>query len=374
MNDTPLNKTALFDEHDALGAHFTDFGGWSMPLRYGSELDEHRAVRERAGIFDLSHMGEIRVQGPESGALLDYAFTGGLSTLAVGAAKYSLMLTPEGGVIDDVIIYHTAHDDYLVVPNAANTAVVLSELQSRSAGFDAGVTDVSDETVLIAVQGPAALRALKIVGVDPTLLHTMPGYHAQHTSLRLSAAGSQEVQVLLARTGYTGEDGFEIYIDREHGPALWRQLLQVESVSPAGLAARDSLRLEAGYPLYGNELNRDVTPLEAGLRFALTRDHDFVGRAALDEQTPQRVLVGLRGESRRAGRSGYPVLKDGVEIGIVTSGQPSPTLGVPIALAYIDRDYASTGTSCDIDVRGTPQPFTVVKRPFYTRETPKGTP
>ncbi|WP_287901728.1 glycine cleavage system aminomethyltransferase GcvT [Arthrobacter sp.] len=370
------NHTALYAEHEKLGASFTDFGGWQMPLKYGSELAEHHAVRQAAGLFDLSHMGEVWVEGPGAGAFLDYALVGKLSAIAQGKAKYSLICQEDGGIIDDLIVYRRGEDKFLVVPNAGNAPVVAEELQQRAEGFDVTVTNASADISLIAVQGPNA---------EAILLTLVPeDEHETVTGLKYYAAVEVTINgesLLLARTGYTGEDGFEIFVANGSAPALWQALLAAgegHGLVPAGLASRDSLRLEAGMPLYGNELSREGTPFAAGLGPVValkSKDGDFVGRFALEAAkengagtTSGRRLVGLKGLGRRAGRSHYNVLKDGVVVGEVTSGQPSPTLGYPVALAYVDVAYTEPGTALDIDLRGKAEPFEVVSLPFYKRE------
>ncbi|MFJ6027600.1 glycine cleavage system aminomethyltransferase GcvT [Pseudarthrobacter sp. NPDC092424] len=370
--------TALYDEHKKAGASFTDFGGWQMPLKYESELAEHRAVRNAAGLFDLSHMGEVWVTGPDAAAFLDYALAGKLSAVAVGKAKYSLICQEDGGIIDDLISYRRAEDRYLVVPNAGNAAVVAAALAERAANFDVTVEDVSAETSLIAVQGPSAEAILlTLVPADQHSLVTELKYYA---AVEVGMAVNGTVRdLLLARTGYTGEDGFEIYVPNAQASALWDALLETgkdQGLIPAGLASRDSLRLEAGMPLYGNELSREGNPYAAGLGpvVSLAKESDFVGKAALAElkaagagSTTGRRLVGLKGLGRRAGRAHYPVMKDGNVVGEVTSGQPSPTLGYPVAMAYVDVEHSEVGTALDIDLRGKAEPFEVVALPFYKR-------
>jgi aminomethyltransferase len=370
--------TALYEQHKIAGASFTDFGGWQMPLKYSSELAEHHAVRNAAGLFDLSHMGEVWVTGPDAGAFLDYALAGKLSAVAVGKAKYSLICQEDGGIIDDLISYRRGEEKYLVVPNAGNAPVVAAALAERAANFDVTVEDVSAETSLIAVQGPnAEAILLTLVPAEQHALVTELKYYAA-VEVGITVNGTVQ-ELLLARTGYTGEDGFEIYIPNEDAAGLWDALLEVGSghgLIPAGLACRDSLRLEAGMPLYGNELSREGNPYAAGLGpvVSLRKESDFVGKAALAElkelgagSTSGRKLVGLKGLGRRAGRSHYPVLKNGNVVGEVTSGQPSPTLGYPIALAYVDVEHSEPGTALDIDLRGKPEPFEVVALPFYKR-------
>ncbi|EMY34726.1 glycine cleavage system aminomethyltransferase T [Arthrobacter crystallopoietes BAB-32] len=366
--------TALYEEHQKLGASFTDFGGWQMPLKYDSELAEHHAVRKTAGLFDLSHMGEVWVTGPEAGKFLDFALVGKLSAVAVGKAKYSLICNEDGGIIDDLISYRRAEDRFLVVPNAGNADAVFEALSERAKGFDVEVENASAATSLAAVQGPNSVEILLqlVPAAEAATVTDMKYYAADEVTFTISGA---PVKLLLARTGYTGEDGFEIYVPNEHAVSLWTALLEAgkaHGLVPAGLACRDSLRLEAGMPLYGNELSLEVSPYDAGLGpvVALKKEGEFVGRSALEaqkEKGSQRKLVGLKGLGRRAGRSHYPVLKDGRQVGEVTSGQPSPTLGYPVALAYVDVEFTEPGTQLDVDLRGKPEPFEVVSLPFYKR-------
>ncbi|MDR6509021.1 glycine cleavage system aminomethyltransferase GcvT [Arthrobacter oryzae] len=373
------NYTALYEQHKKAGASFTDFGGWQMPLKYDSELAEHHAVRNAAGLFDLSHMGEVWVTGPDAAAFLDYALVGKLSAIAVGKAKYSLICNTDGGIIDDLISYRRADDKYLVVPNAGNASVVAAALVERAANFDVVVEDASAETSLIAVQGPnAEAILLTLVPAEQHSLVTELKYYAA-VEVGLTVNGTVQ-DLLLARTGYTGEDGFEIYIPNLDAPGLWDALLEIgedHGLIPAGLACRDSLRLEAGMPLYGNELSRHVNAYAAGLGpvVSLAKESDFVGRNALTAikaagvgSTIGQKLVGLKGLGRRAARAHYSILKNGTLIGEVTSGQPSPTLGYPVALAYVDVEHAEPGTLVDVDLRGKPEPFEVVALPFYKRQ------
>ena len=380
---TPDRLSPLHEEHVALGASLTSFAGWQMPLRYSSDLAEHMAVRTAAGLFDLSHMAEIAVTGTDAGAFLDRALVGQASAIRLLGAKYTMICAPDGGVVDDLVVYHLDADRFLVVANASNHDPVLAALQERAAGLDVTVDDQSATTALVAVQGPRALEIVLAAGVElPDDEITGLRYYA---CLPFTYAGRP---ALLARTGYTGEDGFEFYVTAEDAPTLWRRLLEVGTplgLVPAGLAARDSLRLEAGMPLYGNELDRTTTPHDAGLGrvVALGKtgpDGDpvpFVGREALEARAasePTRVLVGLAGLGRRAARHGYPVLAgpsgtaaaDQV-VGTVTSGAPSPTLGHPIAMAYVHPSAAAVGTELAVDVRGRREPVRVVALPFYRR-------
>lgn len=357
----------LHDVHKELGASFTDFAGWEMPLRYGSELAEHRAVREAAGIFDLSHMGEIELTGPEAARALDYALVGYLSAVKVGRARYTVICDADGGVLDDLVVYRLGEDHFLVVANASNAAVVARELTERATGFTVEVADKSLDCALIAVQGP---RARDIIGaVCAADLGALPYYGSTPATI----AGHD---VLLARTGYTGEDGFEVYAESPHAVEVWRTLTEAgggHGLSPAGLACRDTLRLEAGMALYGNELTVETNPFEAGLGRVVKLDKpaDFVGRAALEARKAAGVksaLVGLVGTGRRAPRHGYPVLnEDGIEVGTVTSGALSPTLGYPIAMAYVAVEHSEPGGKLAVDIRGTVVHVEVVKPPFYKR-------
>lgn len=352
--------------HAESGALFTDFAGWRMPMRYGSELAEHHVVREAAGLFDLSHMGEIEVSGPEAARMLDFALVGRLSAVPVGRARYTMLCHDNGGVLDDLVVYRLAETRYMVVANAANTGIVHILLRDRAHGFAVEVTDRSADFALIAVQGP---RAAAIVGAVTDADLAELKYYAS-TPAHIGGA-----EVLLARTGYTGEDGFEVYCRPEHAVEIWRGLVAAgapHGLLPAGLACRDTLRLEAGMPLYGNELHVGVTPFDVGLDRVVKFDKPgtFVGRTALaarSEAAAERILVGLEGTGRRAGRHGYPVLDGESEVGVVTSGALSPTLGHPIAMAMVDRGLAAPGTALSIDVRGRCEPVTVAALPFYRR-------
>jgi aminomethyltransferase len=356
-----LRRTPLTGVHERLGATLTGFAGWLMPLRYGSETAEHNAVRTAAGLFDLSHMGEILVGQP--------------STLAPGRARYTMICAPDGGILDDLIVYRLADDGFLVVANAANTDVVAKALTDRSGG-GAQVADRTDEYALIALQGPNAASILTPL-TDADL-----GAVKYYASYPATVAGRE---VLLARTGYTGEDGFELFTAPQDAEAIWAALTEAgagHGLLPAGLAARDTLRLEAGMPLYGNELGPDLTPFDAGLGRVVKLDKpgDFVGRAALEERAaaaPQRELVGLVSRSRRVPRHGYGVLWDQAACGTVTSGAPSPTLGRPIAMAYVEPGVALQARQAEredgepsrlaVDVRGNAEPADLVPLPFYRR-------
>jgi len=368
----------LHDLHVQLGASFTDFAGWQMPVRYDSDLAEHHAVRERVGMFDISHMAEISVTGPQAGEFLDFAVAGKMSALALGQAKYTLLLTEAGTVIDDLIIYRLGEEHWLVVANAGNRFAALDALTARTQGFSVDVIDQSDETAMIAVQGPRARAVLEsTVGLQlaPAAADRTEStlgelkYYSTLPALFLSHP------VLIARTGYTGEDGFELYIDATVAAQLWTAIAEAgeaHGIVPCGLACRDTLRLEAGMPLYGHELTLDIRPAQAGLGkvVALSKEGDFVGRRASEVELPADapVLVGLVGEGKRAARADYELFAGDESVGVVTSGALSPTLGYPIALAYVHPAHCAVGHVIDVDVRGTRIPFTVSPLPFYRRK------
>ena len=354
-------RTPLYEEHKSLGATFTDFGGWDMPVRYGSDLDEHHAVRNSAGVFDISHMSEFSIVGDDAAKFLDYCVVTQVSKLAVGKAKYTMICQEDGGVIDDLIVYRLHEHDFLIIANAANRTAVSQALNEREKNFSVQVTDNSDDTALLAIQGPKAAEILQTL----TTTDLAP--------LRYYSIASAEVAgltALLARTGYTGEDGFEILVQNRDAVTLWRALLATGEVTPCGLASRDTLRLEAGMPLYGHELNLETTPYSAQLGRIINLDRDdFVGRAALSNPTPGPRLYALKGEGKRAARAGYEVFLPGSAepLGEITSGVLSPTLGYPIGFAYLSGEV-ETGTTLEADVRGTRVGYEVVKTPFYRRE------
>ncbi|MFD5077245.1 glycine cleavage system aminomethyltransferase GcvT [Streptomyces sp. NPDC058371] len=371
MSSNTPRHTALDALHRSLGATMTDFAGWDMPLRYGSERDEHLAVRTRAGLFDLSHMGEITVTGAQAAELLNFALVGNIASVGVGRARYTMICRADGGILDDLIVYRLQEHAYMVVANASNAQVVLDALTERAAGFDAEVRDDRDAYALIAVQGPESpgiLKSLTDADLDGLKYYAgLPG----------TVAG---VPALIARTGYTGEDGFELFVAPADAEKVWQALTEAGApvgLVPCGLSCRDTLRLEAGMPLYGHELTTALTPFDAGLGRVVKfeKEGDFVGREALSEaadrarENPPRVLVGLVAEGRRVPRAGYQVVADGKVVGEVTSGAPSPTLGKPIAMAYVDAAHAAPGsTGVGVDIRGSHEPYEVVALPFYKRQ------
>jgi len=363
---TVIHETPLANRHEALGARIIDFAGWRMPVQYGSILDEHRSVRERVGLFDLSHMGELLVEGPGAGDALARALVSNPPMLSVGRAHYSMICAPDGGILDDLIVYRLAEDRYMVVANAANAQVVSDALAERIEGSRAVLDDQSLATGLVAVQGPRSVDVLApLTDVDLSALR----YYG------IADGAVAGIPAHVARTGYTGEDGFEVFVETARTRALWDALLErvrAEGGGPVGLGARDTLRLEAGMPLYGNELDETTTPYDAGLGRVVKLDKpiDFVGRTALERVAadgPKRRLVGLIVEGRGIARHGYRVHREDRRTGVVTSGTQSPTLGVPIAMAYVAPGDAEPGTMVDIEIRDARIPARVVPLPFYRR-------
>ena len=366
-HEAPL-ATPLAGRHEALGARIVEFGGWLMPLQYTGILEEHRAVRSRAGLFDLSHMGELFVEGPEAAASLGSALTTDPASLKVGRAQYSMICFPDGGILDDLIVYRLADERFMVVANASNAGAVSDALAERLAGFGVVLDDRSLATALVAIQGPRALEILApLTNVAPDGLH----YYG------IAEGNVAGVAAMVARTGYTGEDGFEIFVDVANAGRIWDVLMETgesAGVVPVGLGARDTLRLEAGMPLYGNELGPDTTPFEAGLGRVvhLEKSGDFVGREALEKAAtdgPRKQLVGLIVRGRGIARHGYEVFAGDHRVGVVTSGTLSPTLGEPIAMAYVTPSEAGPGTILAVRIRDQRVAAEVVPLPFYRRTT-----
>ncbi len=360
--------TPLLDRHESLGARMVEFAGWQMPIQYRGILEEHRAVRSAAGLFDLSHMGELVVEGPEAGAGLASALVSDPPSLAVGRAQYSMICAPDGGILDDLIVYRLADDRFMVVANASNAVVVSDTLAERFGKRRAVLDDQSLATGLIAVQGP---RSQEILGPLTALDLGAIRYYG---TVEGAVAG---IPAQVARTGYTGEDGFELFVDADRACDVWDALLATggpQGLVPVGLGARDTLRLEAGMPLYGNELDRTTNPFEAGLGKVVKLDKkgDFIGRAALERVARDGVtrrLVGLVLRERGIARHGYPVLDPNGRTGTVTSGTMSPTLGEPIAMAYVAPANAEPGTMLAVEIRGAAVAAEVVPLPFYKRPT-----
>ena len=362
-----LRQTPLHALHRELGARMVPFAGYEMPVQYTSIIDEHRTVRSAVGLFDLSHMGEIEIAGDEAVAFLQHAVVSDPGTLEIGQAQYSMLCQDDGGILDDLIIYRLDDERLWVVCNASNRSVVVTQLDAllARADFGASLDDRSDEIALIAVQGPnAAAVVRRLTDVD---LDAIGNYR--------SAQGAViGVDCLVARTGYTGEDGFELFCDADRAAELWSAVTDAgtdEGLKPCGLGARDTLRLEAGMPLYGNELDRDTNPYEVNLGRVVKLDKgDFIGRAALQAVQgagAARKLIGLRMIDNAIPRAGYEVRSGGRAVGSVTSGTQSPTFGTRIAMAKVETDVAGVGNEFEVVVRDRPQRAEQVKLPFYRR-------
>ena len=361
MTDS-LKTTPLHAEHVALGARMVDFAGWHMPVQYAGIIEEHVAVRSSAGIFDVSHMGEFRVSGSGAKAALQGIVTNDLDRIdAVGHALYTVMCAEDGGIIDDLIVYHTGDLEYLIVVNAANLETDWAWFTAHLPA-DVEAADESGRTALIAVQGPRAIGIVSELAGD--------GWEAPGR-FTIAEATLDGIPVLAARTGYTGEDGVELFCHTSQAPAVWRLLLSFPEITPCGLGARDTLRLEMGYPLYGSDMDRSVDPVSAGLGWVVPKEKaGFIGHAAIAavrESGPVRKLVGLT-VSDGVPRHGYPVLHGTSEVGNVASGTFSPTLGHGIATAYVPAALAAEGTALEIEIRRKVVPA-VVTRPPFVKET-----
>lgn len=354
-----LRRTPLYEEHLALSARMVPYSGWEMPVQYSGIIDEHLAVRSSAGVFDVCHMTEFRVWGFGAFDFLQGLLTNDLHKIAeLGAGQYTLMLDEDGGIIDDLIVYHTGDLEYLIIANAGNHETDFAWITEHAPeGLE--VVDESDRTSLIALQGPKALSVLgELAG---------PGWEPP-SRFHVAEASLDTLPALVARTGYTGEDGVEIVTRASDGPALWRALLSFAEVTPAGLGARDTLRLEMGYSLYGNDMDRGVDPISAGLGHFVPKDKTgYIGAEAvarIREAGPERRLVGLRLTEKGVPRPGYPVLHEGNEVGKVASGTFSPTLQTGIATAYLPSSLAEEGTEVAVSVRGKTLAAVVEKMPF----------
>ncbi|HET8538920.1 MAG TPA: glycine cleavage system aminomethyltransferase GcvT [Anaeromyxobacter sp.] len=356
-------RTPLHDTHVRAGARMVEFAGWEMPVQYAGIIAEHEAVRTRAGLFDVSHMGEVVFRGPSALEALGRVFTNDLSRTVDGQAQYGCLCRDGGGIVDDVVVYRRAADDLLVCVNAANRAKDFEWLAAHAGGAD--VRNESDDWAQLALQGPLAAQILqRLTKINLSAIRTY----------RFSTGEVAGVPCLVARTGYTGEDGFELFCPPDRAAALWGALVEAgrpERLAPAGLGARDSLRLDMAYRLYGSDMDDTTTPLEAGLAWVVKLDKgDFVGRGALLKQKEAgltRKLVGFVLTDPGIARHGYPVLQDGRKIGEVTSGTKSPSLGTSIGLAYVPTALAAEGSTFAVEIRGRAAAARVVKTPFYTR-------
>ena len=356
--------TPLHAWHVAHHGRMVDFAGWDMPVQYTSIIDEHHAVRRRVGLFDISHMGRLRFEGADACAFLDRLLTNDVAALQPGQVRYSLVCREDGGILDDVLVYRFV-GYYMLVVNASNRGKIVAWCEQHRDGCDVSIDDQTLQVGMIAVQGPAALGLLQPLCAEP--LSPMKYYTAAESTVGESKA-------IVSRTGYTGEDGFEVMVPALHAAVLWETLMQQGAsagIASCGLGCRDTLRLEAAMPLYGHELDENIDPLTAGLTFGVKLDTaDFIGKPALLQRkaTPAGIKrVGLQLEGRRIAREGTPVVHNGQPIGRVTSGTFSPTLERTIAMGYVNTEHATVGARLNVDLRGTLIPAEVVRLPFYRR-------
>ncbi|RBW68444.1 glycine cleavage system aminomethyltransferase GcvT [Bacillus taeanensis] len=367
--ETVLKRTPLFDTYKKYRAKVIDFGGWELPVQFSSIIEEHEAVRNKAGLFDVSHMGEVLIEGKDAECAIDYLVTNDVTKLAIDQAHYTAMCYPDGGTVDDLLVYKLAEEKYLLVINASNIEKDVKWMKENLKG-NVTLKNISSETAQLALQGPKAEAILQKL-TDTNLSEIGFFKFKQHVTV----AGIQHV--LVSRTGYTGEDGFELYLDGENAAELWDKLLEAgeeDGLKPCGLGARDTLRLEARLALYGQELTKDISPLEAGIGFCVKtkKESDFVGKEVLQAQREQgltRKLVGIEVTGRGIPRHGYPVLSETEEdIGFITSGTHSPTLKKSVGLALVKAEYAEIGTPLKIEVRKKKIDAVVVKAPFYKKD------
>lgn len=352
-------RTPLFDWHSGHGGRIVDFAGWDMPVQYTTIVDEHQAVRTGAGLFDISHMGRLSLDGPGALDLIQHVYTNDAATMKEGQVRYGLVCNDRGGIRDDVLVYKW-DDGFSMVANASNREKIVAWLHGSMGDRDVRLTDRTLETAMVAVQGPAA------IGLCPNLLPADPASLSNYFAVRTTFRGHPAV---LSRTGYTGEDGVEIIVERAMAAELWEELIQ-RGAKPCGLGARDTLRLEAAMPLYGHELTEEIDPIQAGLGWAVKFDKgDFRGKSAIQERMsqPSRQRVGLELAGKRIAREGSAVKARDKVVGVVTSGTFSPTLSRTIAMAYVDADAKEIGTSLTVDVRGKDESGQVTKLPFYKR-------
>ncbi len=363
-----LKRTPLYDTHIALGARMVEFGGWEMPVQYSGIIEEHHTVRRAAGLFDIDHMGQFDVSGADALAFLQRLLSADLSTLELNQAKYALLCYADGTVADDTFVYKlpgatkSARPHYMIVVNASNREKDFAWMNAHRGGFTVDLRDISDEFYMLAFQGPRAEEVLqKIESFD---LSKIKYHHIREFKVH-------DERGWLARTGYTGEDGFELFVPASHGKHVWDAILEAgknDGVKPIGLGARDSLRFEAKFALYGHEIDAQTTPIEAALSWACDLNKEFIGRDALLKQKfegVKRKLVGFEMIDRGIARKDYPIAKDGQTIGIVTTGMYAPTLEKNLGLGFVPSEFAAVGTEFDVIVRGKPLKARVVKTPFY---------
>ncbi|MGI6703954.1 MAG: glycine cleavage system aminomethyltransferase GcvT [Clostridia bacterium] len=365
-----LKKTSLFPSYKKHGAKLVDYAGWSMPVEFSGLTREHEAVRTAAGLFDVSHMGEIEVKGKEATEYLQYLLTNNIGIMHDNQIIYAFMCYENGGVVDDLLVYKYSAGHYLLVVNAANMEKDYQWMLDQKGDYQVEIDNLSDQFSEVALQGPKAEAILQ--RLTDTDLSKVPSFYLKR-DVKIAGANC-----LLSRTGYTGEDGFEIYLGHEDAPLVWEKILEVgkaDGVVPVGLGARDTLRFEAALPLYGNEISQDISPLEAGLGYFVKFDKgDFIGREALfaqKQEGPARKLIGFEMTERGIPRHGYPVLSEGKEIGFVTTGYYSPTLGKSIGFALVQKEYANLGDTVEIQIRKKTAKAKIVDKRFYAKNYKK---
>jgi len=365
MSETQLRQTVFHNWHLAHGGRMVEFGGWDMPVQYTTIVEEHNAVRNSAGLFDIAHMGRLEFEGTEACRFLDWILTNDVTALKPGQVRYSLITNEAGGVLDDVLVYRF-DSRYLLVVNASNRETIVDWVQQHLGGFDVQLHDRTLSHTMLAIQGPKSAQVM--AALDCSDAESL-GYYTVRDAVVL------DEPAVVSRTGYTGEDGFEIIVANSVAGFLWHRIVEAgESIGlqPCGLGCRDTLRLEAAMPLYGHELNTDTDPLTAGLGFAVKlKAADFIGRSALrsiKSEGPEKTRVGLELEGRRIAREGAQIIKSDSAIGTITSGTFSPTLQKSIAMGYVSQKYAQSGTQLEIDIRGRRHPAIVTDMPFYRRQ------
>ncbi|QPJ64048.1 MAG: glycine cleavage system aminomethyltransferase GcvT [Candidatus Nitrohelix vancouverensis] len=369
-SDSSLKITPLHEIHKELGAKLVPFAGWHMPIQYAGVMEEHLCVRQAVGVFDVSHMGEIDVKGPEAKAFLQYLTTNDLNKMSDGSVLYALMCYENGGVVDDLLIYRYSNEHYFLCVNASNTEKDFRWISEQAGQFKVEIADISAATAQLAVQGRNAEALLQTL--SDISLSQIEYYHFKKGKIH-------NIECIISRTGYTGEDGFELYMDSDSAAGLFKKILAdgaAQGLQPIGLGARDTLRLEMAYSLYGNEIDADCNPFEAGLGWVirLDKEEDFIGKKTLNElkvNGPKRRIVGLKLQTRGVPRSHYKVLNQGETAGEVTSGGFSPSLNAGIALAYVDPSQAKVGNTLDIEIRNRPFPAQIVKMPFVPSSVKK---
>lgn len=356
-------KTPLYDRHMAAGGNVVDYAGWFLPVDFVGLKEEHKAVRESVGVFDVSHMGEFIVEGKDALKFLNYVFTNDFTKANDGQIVYTMIGNENGGIIDDLLVYKYNNDKFLLVPNASNTEKDFNHLSEQAKGYDVKLENISDSIGEVAIQGPNSQKVLqKLVDLD---LDEIKYYYFKDN------VKYKNHEVLISRTGYTGEDGFEVYATPEAIVEVWDDLMEAGKefgIMPVGLGCRDTLRFEASMPLYGNEMDEDISPLEAGLKFAVKFDKDdFIGKAAMEKELaegPKRKIIGLEMGDKRIPRHGYEIQKDGKTIGVITTGYLSPTLNRRIANALVDADQAVIGNEVEVIIRNKPSKATLISKKF----------